>query len=149
MKKSVIGSLIGIAIVVAADTIIRVGISLALEGEVSLFRYNIYPGIWGFLISFLTLITTFIGAAFTITYADTNKQFGLVCFTLWLSMIRYGQIHIIMDYELFLPITSLILSLVGVGLAWKFFFKKKQGKMVNEADQVPEKKHHQTDTSQW
>lgn len=149
MKKSIIGSLIGIAIVVAADTLVRVGISLALEGEVSLFRYNIYPGIWGFLISFITLLTSFVGAAFTITYADKQKQFGVICFAIWLILIRYGQIHIVMDSELFLPITSLILSLIGVGLAWKFFFKKKQREMINEAEPVHEKKHHKTDTNPW
>ncbi len=147
MKKSIIGSLIGIAIVVAADTLIRVGISLALEGEVSLFRYNIYPGIWAFFISFITLLTSFMGAAFTITYADQKKQFGLICFSLWLILVRYGQIHIVMDYELFLPITSLILSLIGIGLAWKFFFKKEQGEMVDDADPVVEKKYHNTDTN--
>jgi hypothetical protein len=58
-----------------------------------------------------------------------------------------------MHDELFLPILSLILSLVGIWLAWKFFFKKKM-KDQYPSDSKPEKKHHQPgpnqpDTSPW
>lgn len=137
MKKSIIGSLIGLAIVIAADTLIRVIITLFTEAPMNLFRYDIYPGfIWGLLISLLTFVTSYAGAAFTITYADHKKKTALISFAILLIIVRYGQIHYVMNYELFLPILSLILSLIGVWLAWKFFFKKKP-------ETVSHKKHHQ------
>lgn len=150
MKRTIIGSLIGIAIVIAADIIIRVLITLLTEAPMNLFRYDIYPGfIWGFIISLLTLITSFTGAAFTITYADEKKKFGLFVFAFWMVIVRYGQIHYVMDFELFLPILSLILSLIGIGLAWKFFLKKKMEDSLGDETKKTQKSHHQPDTTPW
>lgn len=145
MKKSIIGSLIGIAIVVAADTMIRVILSLALQSEVTLFGYAAYPDfLWGFLICFLTLFTSFAGGAFSITYTEQKKRMAVIFFGIWLIAVRYGQIHLVMAYELFLPVTALVLSLIGVGLAWKFFFKKRITKpMDNKPPAASQKKHHQ------
>jgi len=154
MKKSIIGSLIGLAIVIAADTIIRAIVALITDAPMNLFNYTIYPGfIWGLLISLLTFVTTYAGAAFTITYADIKKQFGLIFFTFLIIVVRYTQIHIVMNVELFFPILSLILSLIGIWLAWKFFLKKKVKGDYPE-DRKAEKKHHQPsqnqpDTSPW
>ena len=154
MKKSIIGSLIGLAIVIAADTIIRVIIALLTDAPMNLFEYAIYPGFFlGLLISLLTFATTYAGAAFTITYADRNKQFGLFSFTFLVIVVRYIQIHYVMHVELFLPILSLILSLIGIWLAWKFFLKKKVTG-DSHLDNNSGKKHHQPsqnqpDTSPW
>jgi len=153
MKKSLIGSLIGLAIVIAADTVIRVVITL-LTGTPIEIGYAAYPGFFlGLFICLLTFVTTFAGAAFTITYADRNKKFGLIFFTFLVIVIRYTQIHFVMHLELFLPILSLILSLIAIWLAWKFFFKEKI-KGDTHAGREADKKHHQpspnqTDTSPW
>jgi len=148
MKKSLAGSLIGIAVVVAIDTVIRVAVSVATEAPVHLFRYDIYPGILiGFSLSFLTLFSSFAGAALTISYADVQKKTGAVLFIIWLIMIRYGQIHYVLDDELFTPILSLIISLIGAGLAWKFFLIKKTTSPAGVSEQIEQDKHHKTDTT--
>lgn len=148
MKKSIIGSLIGIAIVVAADTIIRVIISIALDSEVSLFLYNIYPGItWSFLICSLTLVTSFLGGAFTVTYSDVKKQMALILFGVWLMAVRYGQIHYVMQQELLLPIVALVFSLLALILVWRFFLSGKTKHVTEHSPSTPvadphHKKHH-------
>lgn len=148
MKKNLIGSLIGVAIVVAADTIIRVIISIALDSEISLFMYNIYPGItWSFLVCALTLITSFTGGAFTVTYSDGNKRLGLIIFGIWLMAVRYGQIHYAMDQELLLPIVALVFSLLALILVWRFFLTGKSKRTAEPSALTPEegsqhKKHH-------
>lgn len=154
MKKSIIGALIGLAIVIAADTVIRVLVTFLPDTPINLFGYADYPGFFlGLFVSLLTFVTTYAGAAFTITYADKNKQFGLIFFTFLVIVVRYTQIHIVMHEELFLPILSLILSLIGIWLAWKFFLKKKV-KAEPPADKNMDKKHHQPspnqpDTNPW
>jgi len=151
MLKSIAGSLIGIAIVLAADTLIRIVISIAIGGPVMLFRYDIYPGILlGLSVSLLTLVSSFLGAAFTITYADTKKKVGAIAFFLWLVLLRYGQIHLVMEKELFIPILSLILSLIGGFLAWKFFLKKKPAPSTvsSESENSPKSRHHGIDSTQ-
>jgi hypothetical protein len=150
MKKNIIGSLIGVAIVVAADTIVRVIVSIFLESEVSLFLYNIYPGFtWSLLICSLTLVTSFLGGAFAVTYSDIKKRFALILFAVWLMAIRYGQIHYVMDRELLLPIVALIFSLLAVILVWRFFLTgKKIPAVAAEHTEPPSengtehKKHH-------
>lgn len=149
MKKSFIGSLIGIAIVVAADTIIRVIFSTSLDIEISLFRYDVYPGIiWELLICFLTLLTSFLGGAFAVTYADVKKQVGLFLFGVWLMGIRYGQIHYAMEQELLLPVVALVLSLGAVILVWRFFLKNKKPTFQEPAENASyDKKHHSPNIS--
>lgn len=150
MKKSFIGSLIGISIVVAADTLIRVIFSIALDFEISLFRYNIYPGIlWGLLICSLTLLTSFLGGVFTVTYADLRKQTGLIFFGFWLMGVRYGQIHYVMEQELLLPIIALILSLGALIIVWKTFLKNKQSAIEEPAETSShDRRHHSTNISE-
>lgn len=147
MKKSLIGSLIGVAIVVAADTIIRVIISLIFNIDVTLFLYEIYGIPWSLLICSLTLITSFLGGAFAVTNADSKKKLALIMFGIWLMAIRYGQIHFVMEQELLLPIVSLVFSLLSVVLVWRFFLG---GKKASATEQVEpsaapganDKKHH-------
>lgn len=150
MKKSFIGSLIGIAIVVAADTIIRVIFSIALDFEISLFRYNIYPGIlWELLICSLTLLTSFLGGVFTVTYADLRKQTGLIIFGVWLMGVRYGQIHYAMEQELLLPIVALILSLGALIIVWKTFLKNKKSVLEEPAESGShDRRHHSANISE-
>lgn len=154
MKKSIIGSLIGVLVVVAADTLIRVIISLSLESEVSLFLYTIYPGIsWSLLICGLTLVTSFLGGVFTVTYTDTKKKFGLILFGVWLMMVRYGQIHFAMDRELLLPIVALVFSLLSVVLVWRFYISRNKTPDAEASapgiDHEPptHKKHHSPNIS--
>ncbi|REL37636.1 hypothetical protein DYD21_07580 [Rhodohalobacter sp. SW132] len=151
MKKSIIGSFIGLAIVVAADTLIRVIISLTTHHPLSLFHYEIYDGfIWAIVICASTFATSFAGGAFTVTYADKNKLVGLISFGILLTLIRYGQIHYVMETELLFPMVSLFLSLVALFLVWKFYLRKK-GKPSHQQE-PPEtggKKHHQPDTTPW
>ena len=148
MKKSLIGSLIGVAIVVAADTIIRVIASISLNIDVSLFLYEVYPGFtWSLLICSLTLLTSFLGGAFAVTYADINKKIGLFMFSVWLMAVRYGQVHYAMEQELLLPIVALVLSLLSLVLVWRFFLgqTKEVAPDLTEPGADPEnadKKHH-------
>jgi len=145
MKRGIIGSLIGIAIVIAADLILRVILALTLEAELSFFSYANYPGFfWGFIISIFALVSSFLGGAFTVNYADSKKLLSLITFGILLMILRYGQIHVVMERELMLPILTLIFSLIAVALVWKFFIRKKQ--MSTGKDEVhPNKnknKHH-------
>lgn len=154
MKKSIIGSLIGVSVVVAADTLIRVIISLSLESEVSLFLYNIYPGIsWSLLICALTLVTSFLGGVFAVTYTATKKKFALIMFGVWLMAVRYGQIHFAMDRELLLPIVALVFSLLSIVLVWRFYISRKKtpdvepSAPVEDHHEPPHKKHHSPNIS--
>lgn len=148
MKKSLIGSLIGVAIVVAADTIIRVIASISLNIEVSLFLYEVYPGFtWSLLICSLTLLTSFLGGAFAVTYADIKKKVGLFMYAVWLMAVRYGQVHYVMEQELLLPIVALVLSLLSIVLVWRFFLGRKKESGSDQADpiadpEIADKKHH-------
>jgi len=154
MKKSLIGSLIGVAIVVAADTIIRVIVSISLESEVSLFLYNIYPGFtWSLLICSLTLVTSFLGGAFTVTYTDIKKKPGLIMFGVWLMAVRYGQIHYAMEQELLLPIVALVFSLLSIVLVWRFFLKSTKAFQTEQVEPsadpgAADKKHHSPNINQ-
>ena len=148
MKKNLIGSLIGVAIVVAADTIIRVILSISLDSQVSLFLYNIYPGLtWSLLVCALTLVTSFMGGAFAVTYTNEKKKLGLIMFAIWLMAVRYGQIHYAMEEELLLPIIALVFSLLAVVLVWRFFLNRNKALKTERTESPAEpdatnKKHH-------
>jgi hypothetical protein len=154
MRKSFFGSLIGVAIVVAADTIIRVILSIALGSDVSLFLYNIYPGFtWSLLVCSLTLITSFIGGAFAVTYADIKKKLGLIMFGVWLMVVRYGQVHYAMERELLLPIVALVFSLLSIVLVWRFFLRQKKTSATEYTEPsaspgAADKKHHSPNISE-
>jgi len=148
MKKNLIGSLIGVAIVVAADTIIRVILSISLDSDLSLFLYNIYPGLtWSLMVCALTLVTSFMGGAFAVTYTNVKKKLGLIMFGVWLMAVRYGQIHFAMDQELLLPIVALVFSLLAVVLVWRFFLNRNKTIKAEHVESPAEpetsnKKHH-------
>lgn len=145
MKKNIIGSLIGIAVVIASDIIIRLLFSIILNMEIFLFRYSAYPQMyWGVLICLLTFATSFMGAAVSVRYPDSKKNRALVLFGFILMGVRYGQIHYVMEVELLLPIVALVLSLGATILAWKVFLKKRKEAIPGSP---PSKKHHQPNTT--
>lgn len=150
MKKSIIGSLIGVAIVVAADTIIRVIVSTSLNIPVDLFLYETYGITWSLLLCALTLVTSFLGGIFSVTYADVKKRLALIMYGVLLMAVRYGQIHYAMELELLLPIVALVFSLLAVVLVWRFFLSKKKttpmaepsGPVADTETHAQHKKHH-------
>jgi len=154
MKKSIIGSLIGIAIVVAADTIIRVILSISLESELSPFLYNLYPGItWSLFLCASTLVTSFLGGAFAVTYTNQKKKLNLIIFGVWLMAVRYGQIHLAMERELLLPIVALVFSLLSIVLVWRFFLRKNKSTVTEHTEPSADpgaanKKHHSPNVNQ-
>lgn len=145
MKKNIIGSLIGIAVVIASDIIIRVILSLSLGTELMLFRYTAYPQLyWGILVCLLTFLTSFIGGAIMVRNSETKKTAGLLLFGFLLMAVRYGQIHYIMEVELLLPVVALVLSLGATILVWKIFLKKRK---EVEPDEPSTKRHHRPNTT--
>lgn len=143
MKKSLIGSLTGVAIVFALDTLIRVGVSLYLGTETILFRYNIYPGvIWELSLCFLTLFTSFIGGAVAVSNSGNHRKTGLILFGTWLMALRYGQVHLSMEQELLLPIVALIFSLLAVVLVWRWMVHKKLKTTDFDPAAPADHKHH-------
>ncbi|MEX2457191.1 MAG: hypothetical protein WD381_07735 [Balneolaceae bacterium] len=131
MKDIFLGSLIGILIVFALDTCIRLLIAYTLGMDVSVMGYASYEGLWKILLSFLTLITTFLGAYFALTYIKRKHVVMILVFGVLLIALRYGQIHSSIGMEsLFFPIAALVFSLLGAGLAWKWIHRK--GKLNKE-----------------
>ncbi len=125
MKDLFLGSLIGILITFALDTFLRLFISLTVGIEVSVLGYAEYPGFWKILLSFLTLITTFFGAYFALTYIKRKHVVAIIIFGVLLIILRYAQIHYSIGIEsLFFPIAALVFSLIGAGLAWKWLHRK-------------------------
>lgn len=140
MKDIFLGSLIGILITFALDTFIRLFISLTVGMDVSLMGYAEYPGFWKILLSFLTLITTFLGAYFALTYIKRKHVVVIIIFGILLIALRYAQIHYSIGFEsLFFPIAALVFSLLGAGLAWKWLHR--EGK-INKANKPH---YHQSD----
>lgn len=143
MKKSITGSLTGVAIVVAIDTLIRVGISLYLDIEITLFRYNIFPGVvWELAICFLTLFTSFIGGAVAVSNSGIHRKTGLILFGVWLMALRYGQVHLSMEQELLLPVVALVFSLLSVMLVWKWMVHKTPQQPIDDETEHHDTKHH-------
>lgn len=145
MKSNIIGSLTGLTVVIAADLLIRVILSLTLKTELLLFQYKAYPQLyWGVLVCLLTFVTSFIGGAVAVRNSETKKTASLVLFGVLLMALRYGQIHYIMDVELLLPIVALVLSLGATILVWKFFLKNRKETIEEEP---PAKTHHRPNTN--
>lgn len=142
MKDIFLGSLIGILIVFALDTFIRLFIAATLGMEVSVMGYAEYPGLWKIFLSILTLMTTFFGAYFALTYTKRKHVMVIIIFGTLLVALRYGQIHAGIGHEsLFFPIAALVFSLLGTGLAWKWLHRK--GK-INKANKP---QYHQPNES--
>lgn len=122
MKHSIIGSLVGIAIVFALDSFVRVIIATYSGLEILMFSYSSYPGImWPVALTIFAGLTSFLGGMFSLTYGRSHKGFTATIYVILLILVRYGQIHLLLTTEsLFYPITALVLSLGGAFFAWQF-----------------------------
>lgn len=137
MKNALLGSLIGVAIVFALDMFVRILISLYTDQAMIIFGFQDYPGfMWALLIVLLTFVSTTLGGMFTLSYGKEHLKWSLVIFTTFILLLRYGQVHVLINTEtLVYPILALIVSLLGIAAAWKFSTGKK-------ADVSKDKTHH-------
>ena len=121
MKKSILGSFIGICILLTLESLTRVIIALYMKEDILMFSYSNYPGVlWPALITVVSGFSAFFGAMFSLTYGRKNQILTVTTFALLLSALRYAQIHILYDTETILyPVITLILSLIALFLAWK------------------------------
>lgn len=146
MKKSFLGSFIGISIILSIDSISRVIISLYENEDILMFSYSLYSGFWPILLVAIAAFSTFFGAMFALTYGRQKQVFSLVLFTILAGLFRFGQITLLDDTEgLLYPVVALILSLLSIFLAWKLIRPSKtkddQGD-DNEFKPSASQKHH-------
>lgn len=134
MKNALLGSLVGIAVVIALDSILRV--LLAVYGGISIpmISYEDFDFIWALTLTIFAGFSTFLGGIFSLTFGKTHKVMTVGLFTVLIILIRYTQIHLLYPQEtLFYPITALVLSLAGVFLAWQLSARKgKSGKETKD-----------------
>lgn len=140
MKKGIIGSFVGVAIVIALDSFSRVVISLYTNNEMMMISYSSFDGLlWPVLLTVIAGFSVFFGAMFSLTYGRNHINTTAILFFILITGLRYGQIHLLIGYEsLFYPITALILSLLGMALAIKLVRNHKIPKSTIE----PDPKHH-------
>lgn len=127
MKKAFVGSLIGVAIVIALDSFARVIISIYMGLNYPMISYSEFPGIiWPMLLTFIGGFSVFFGAMFTLTYGRSHRLVALLSLLFFIILIRYGQIYLLTGIEsLFYSITTLVLSLGSILLAWQLTNPKK------------------------
>lgn len=127
MKKSIIGSLVGIAIVIALDTFARVVISIYMGLNYPMISYTEFSGIiWPILLTLIGGFTVFFGAMFSLTYGRSHRVITMLSFLTLTILLRYGQIYLLTGKEsLFYPITTLVLSLGSILIAWQLTGNKK------------------------
>lgn len=120
MKRSLLGSFIGISIILSIDSISRVIISLYENEDILMFSYSLYSGFWPILLVAIAAFSTFFGAMFALTYGRQKQILSLVLFTILAGLFRFGQIALLDDTEgLLYPVVALIISLFSIFLAWK------------------------------
>lgn len=138
MKKSVLGSFVGLAIIVAIDSFSRVIVALYMHYDILMVAYSSYPGVfWPLVLTVISGFSAFFGAMFSLTYGRSHRVFTISLFVFLLMGLRYGQLHLLMGQEsLFYPITALVLSLGGTLIAWHITKGKPAGP-------VAETTHHQ------
>ncbi|MDZ7718934.1 MAG: hypothetical protein U5K72_08970 [Balneolaceae bacterium] len=145
MKKSLLGSLIGISIIFSIDSLSRVIISLYENEDILMFSYSLYSGFWPVLLVAIAAFSTFFGAMFALSYGREKRVFSLIIFILFAGLYRYGQIVILDDTEgLLFPVIALVLSLISIFLAWKLIgrSKSKDNQDKSEPPISPQKHHH-------
>lgn len=137
MKKSVLGSFVGLAIIVAIDSFSRVVVALYMQYDILMVAYTSYPGIfWPLVLTVIAGFSAFFGAMFSLTYGRTHRVVTVSIFVFLVMGLRYGQLHLLMGQEsLFYPITALVLSLGGTLLAWHL--------TKNKPPEPEEAMHHQ------
>jgi len=121
MKKAFVGSLVGIAIVIALDSFARVILSIYMGLDLPMVSYSEYPGlVWPMLITFIGGFSAFFGAMFSLTYGRSHRYVNMISYLILIILLRYGQIYLLTGKEsLFYPITVLVLSLGGLLIAWQ------------------------------
>lgn len=143
MKKSLLGSFIGLSIILSIDSLSRVIISLYENQEILMFSYSLYTGFWPILLVGIASFSTFFGAMFTLTYGREKQVFSLILFIIFVGLFRYGQIVILQDTEgLLFPVVALVLSLFSILLAWKLVRPSKSQEKPDELDSPTQKHHH-------
>ena len=127
MKKSILGSFIGLSIVISIDAFARVIFALFFDVEIPMISYTAFPGIiTPALLTAIAAVSALLGALFSLTYGKKNKIVSLFLYTLLLMLIRYGQIHLLYGTETIVyPILALVLSLIAIFFAWKILQPKK------------------------
>jgi len=146
MKKSILGGLIGLSIVLSLDSLVRVLIALYVDEQILMFSYTGYPG-WlsVILITMMAGLSSFLGALFVLTYDKTHQVAGLILFSILLAGFRYGQIHLLYPTEgIIYPIIGFILSLIAIFLAWKVVRPSKSEKDAGKFNQ----QHHPVDSGE-
>lgn len=151
MKKAFIGSLVGIAIVIAIDSFARVILSIYMGLDLPMVSYTEYPGIvWPLLITFIGGFSAFFGAMFSLTYGRSHRWVNMISFLLFIILLRYGQIYLLTGKEsLFYPITTLVLSLGGLLIAWQITGQgiRKSSESVGEEESAEDQTmYHEPDT---
>lgn len=152
MKKSILGGLIGISIILSIDSLSRVIISLYNTQDILMFSYTEYTGFWPVLLVALSAFSSLFGAMFALTYGRSKQILTLVIFIIFAGLYRYGQIHLLKDTEgLLFPVIALVLTLVSILIAWRLVRPRKSEKEElsegeNEEIVSPDsqKKHHPT-----
>ncbi len=141
MKKSLLGSFVGISIVLSLDSLSRVIIALYMNEEIPMFSYSAFPDlIWPIVLLVVAAFSSFFGAMFALTYGREKRIVSLILYTVLIGVVRYGQILILKDSdEFFYPLIALILSLITDFLAWKVTRPKKE---AAEPEPVSQKHHH-------
>ncbi|MCG2589065.1 hypothetical protein [Rhodohalobacter sulfatireducens] len=145
MKKSLLGSLIGISIILSLESLSRVIISLYENEDILMFSYSLYSGFWPMLLVVIAAFSTFFGAMFALTYGREKQVFSLILFVIFAGLYRYGQITLLDDTEgLLYPVVVLVLSLLSIFLAWKLVrpSKAKKDQDSSGTPPTPQKHHH-------
>jgi hypothetical protein len=152
MKKSLLGSFVGLCIIIALDSLSRVIISIYMNEEILMFSYSDYPGlIWPWLLTGIAAFSSFFGAMFALTFGREKRLLTFITFLILTGLMRYGQLHLLMETETLLyPILALIFSLAGIILAWRLLKPsiKKAQTPSEEAESTQESKgrhHHPND----
>lgn len=145
MKKSLLGSLLGISIILSIDSLSRVIISLYNNQDILMFSYSEYTGFWPVALTGISAFSSFFGAMFALTYGRAQQTLTLVLFIFLAGLYRYGQILMLKDTEgLLLPVTALVLTLVSILVAWRLVRPKK----TKTERPAGENEHLTTPTSQ-
>lgn len=147
MKRSLLGSFIGISIILSIDSISRVIISLYEKEDILMFSYSLYSGFWPILLVAIAAFSTFFGAMFALTYGRQKQIFSLILFIILAGLFRYGQIVLLDDTEgLLYPVVALVVSLVSIFLAWRLVrttkAKEDQGGNDDFTPSTTQKHHH-------
>lgn len=146
MKRSLLGSFIGISIILSIDSISRVIISLYENEDILMFSYSLYSGFWPILLVAIAAFSTFFGAMFALTYGRDKQIFTVILFTILAGLFRYGELLLLDDTEgLLYPVLALVLSIFSILLAWRIIRPTKSKKISTEDDELTQeesKKHH-------